>query len=1069
MLWLVRVALSRPYTFAVMAILILILGPLTYVNMRTDIFPDINMPVVSVVWTYNGFTADDVANRITTFYERQMTTTVNDIEHIESQSLAGVAVIKVFFYPGVNINGAVSQITAISQTVLKGMPPGITPPLVLTYNASSVPILQLALSSKTLLDNQLFDISNNFIRPQLAQVEGAAVPSPYGGKVRQVQVDLDPNNLRAKGLSPADVTHALSTQNLLLPGGTEKLGTFEYQVTLNASPKVMDELNDMPIKVVNGATIYLRDVAHVYDGFSPQTNMVRINGRHSVLTTIQKNGKASTLDIIASVKALLPRIEAGAPKGLEVALVGDQSGFVKESVDEVIREGMTAAALTGLMILLFLGSWRSTLIIIVSIPLAILSSIMALSAMGQTINIMTLGGLALAVGILVDDGTVTIENINWHLEHGKPVETAIMDGANQIVIPAFVSLLSICIVFVPMFLLQGVSKYLFVPLAEAVIFAMVASFILSRTLVPTMAKFLLKQHVHEVVAGEYPEMTEDGHPVIVQKPTKNPLVLFQRKFEQAFSSIRETYKRVLLLALSNRPIFIIGFLSFVLISFALVPWLGRNFFPAVDAGQIKLHIRAQMGTRIEDTARITDRIENEIRGIIPASEIKNVIDNIGVPVSGINLTYSNSSPVGPSDADILITLNDGHHPTEAYVQELRRKLNNDFPGVTFAFLPADIVSQILNFGLPAPLDVEIVGFKLQENRIYANELMSRLRSVSGLADLHMQQAFNEPELHATVDRARARALGLSQYDIAVSMIDSLSGSFQTAPNFWVNPSNNVSYPLVVQTPQYRIDTLSDLQNVPIPSGNSTVPQILGSLATITRRQTDAVVSHYDVQPAIDLFASTQNRDLGAVAADVNAILKATAKDVPKGSFVVLRGQVQAMNTSYTGLVFGLIGAILFIYLLIVVNFQSWLDPFVIITALPAALAGIVWMLFVTHTTLSVPALIGAIMSMGVATANSILVVSFARERLTEGDSGMMAAIESGYIRFRPVLMTALAMIIGMAPMAMSSGMNAPLGRAVIGGLTFATVATLLFVPVVFSLVHRRIKQTHTHNLSQSGE
>ena len=1073
MIWLVRVALSKPYTFVVMAILILILGPLVYLNMRTDIFPDIDLPVVSVVWTYNGLPADDMADRITTFYERNMTTTVNDIEHIESQSLPGVSVIKVFFHPGVNINGALSQITAVSQTVLKRMPPGITPPLVLTYNASSVPILQLALSSKTLLDNQLFDISNNFIRPQLAQVEGAAVPSPYGGKNRQIQVDLDPNALREKGLSPIDVTNALATQNLLLPAGTEKIGTFEYQVTLNASPTVLDDLNDMPIKTVNGATIYLRDVAHVYDGFSPQQNLVRIDGKHSVLTTIQKNGNASTLDIIKNVKALLPRIEAGAPPGLNVGLVGDQSGFVKASVNGVIREGITAAALTGLMILLFLGSWRSTLIITVSIPLAILSSIMALSAIGQTINIMTLGGLALAVGILVDDATVTIENINWHLEHGKSVETAIMDGAHQIVVPAFVSLLSINIVFVPMFFLQGVSKFLFVPLAEAVMFSMIASFILSRTLVPTMAKFLLKPHVH-IVQHDHSHLPMDEHAPVAEKPkrSKNPLVIFQHKFEQGFSRFRESYKGILLLALSNRPIFIAGFLGFVLISFALVPFLGRNFFPAVDAGQIKLHIRAQTGTRIEETARTVDQIELEIRKLIPASEITNIVDNIGLPVSGINLTYSNSAPIGSADADILITLNQGHEPTEGYVQKLRSHLNEDFPGVSFAFLPADIVSQILNFGLPAPLDVQIVGFNRAANRIYAAQLMKRLRTVSGMVDLRIQQAFNQPELHATVDRARALALGLSQRDIATSMLVSLSGSFQTSPNFWVNPSNHVSYPLVVQTPQYRIDTLSDLDNIPIPSGTSPVPQILGGLAKITRLQTDAVVSHYDVQPAIDIYATTQNRDLGGVAHDVDEILKATAKDVPKGSVVVLRGQVEAMNASYQGLVVGLIAAILFIYLLIVVNFQSWLDPFVIITALPAALAGIVWMLFVTHTTLSVPALIGAIMTMGVATANSILVVSFARERLTEGDSGMTAAIEAGYIRFRPVLMTALAMIIGMAPMALGLGeggeQNAPLGRAVIGGLAFATVATLLFVPVIFSIVHRH-KKTHTPNLSVSGE
>lgn len=1069
MLWIVRVALSRPYTFIVMAILIMILGPIVYINMRTDIFPDIKVPVVSVVWTYNGLPASEMSDRITTYYERQMTTTVNDIEHIESQSLPGVAIVKVFFHPGVNINGAVSQVTAVSQTVLKRMPPGITPPLVLTYNASSVPILQLALSSKTLLDNQLFDISNNFIRPQLAQVEGAAVPSPYGGKNRQVQVDLDPQALREKGLSPNDVTNALATQNLILPAGTEKIGKFEYNVLLNASPKELDELNDLPIKTINGSTIFLRDVAHVRDGFSPQQNLVRVDGKHSVLTTIQKNGAASTLDIIEHVKALLPRIEAGAPPGLVVGLVGDQSEFVKASVAGVIREGVIAAALTGLMILLFLGSWRSTLIITVSIPLAILSAIMALSALGQTINIMTLGGLALAVGILVDDATVTIENINWHLEMGKHVEASIMDGAHQIVVPALVSLMCICIVFIPMFYLEGVSKYLFVPLAEAVIFSMIASFILSRTLVPTMAKYLLKPHA-QAAHHDHPAPASGEHTHV---PSRNPLVLFQQGFEKTFTIVRENYKGLLLLALSQRPKFIIGFLSIVLLSFALVPWLGRNFFPAVDAGQIKLHIRAQTGTRIEETARLCDEIERKIREQIPPSEIKNIVDNIGLPVSGINLTYSNSSPIGPADADILITLNEDHHPTAGYVSQLRDLLNNNFPGVNFAFLPADIVSQILNFGLPAPLDVQIVGFNRAANRIYAAELMRKIKKVSGIADLRIQQAFNQPELHVDVDRARAQELGLSQRDIATSLLVTLSGSQQTAPNFWVNPKNHVSYPVVVQTPQYRVESIGDLQNLPLPpTGKSSSQQILGGLATVTRTQGEGVISHYDVQPTIDIFATTQDRDLGGVSHDVDEILKDTVKDVPKGSTVVLRGQTEAMNASYTGLLFGLLGAIVLIYLLIVVNFQSWLDPFVIITALPAALAGIVWMLFVTHTTLSVPALIGAIMCMGVATANSILVVSFARERLREGDSGMTAAIEAGYIRFRPVLMTALAMIIGMAPMALGLGeggeQNAPLGRAVIGGLMFATVATLFFVPVIFSLVYRHHKKFTPHSHEQHG-
>ncbi len=1050
MLWIVRVALSRPYTFIVLALLILILGPLVYVNMRTDIFPDIKVPVVSAVWTYNGMPPADMSNRIVTFYERQLSTSVNDIEHIESQSLPGVAIVKIFFQPDVNINAAVSQVTALSQTVLKRLPPGITPPLILSYNASSVPVLQLALSSDTLLDNQLFDISNNFIRPQLAQVEGAAVPSPYGGKNRQISVDLDMQALRSKGLTPQNVTDAILNQNLILPAGTEKIGRFEYNVLLNASPDALDELNDLPIKSVNGATILLRDVAHVRDGFSPQQNMVRVNGQHSVLTTIQKNGSASTLDIIAHVKELLPRIEAGAPPGLIVKMVGDQSVFVKSAVDGVIREGVTAAALTGLMILLFLGSWRSTLIITISIPLAVLSAIMALSFFGQTLNIMTLGGLALAVGILVDDATVTIENMNWHLEKGKHVEESIMDGAHQIVGPAFVSLLCICIVFIPMFFLTGVAKYLFVPLAEAVIFSMVASFILSRTLVPTLAKYLLRAHAqvhHE----------EGAHAA----PSKNPLVRFQHGFENIFNKIRDKYKGFLLVSLSHRPRFIIGFLSFVLLSFALVPFLGRNFFPEVDAGQIKLHIRAQTGTRLEETARLCDEIERRIKQQIPAEEIKNVVDNIGLPVSGVNLTYSNSSPIGPGDADILISLNEGHKPTAQYVKILRERLKDDFPGVSFAFLPADIVSQILNFGMPAPIDVQVVGFNRKANQQYAAAILSRIKKVPGLADVRIQQAFNQPELHVDVNRTRAMEMGMTQRDVATNLLVSLSGSLQTAPGFWVNPSNNVSYPLVVQVPQYRLDTLNDLQNLPVAMGQDTTSsaQLLGSVANISRKQGEAVVSHYDVQPTIDIYGATQGRDLGSVAYDINQILKDTAKDVPKGSFVVMRGQVKAMNESYSGLMFGLLGAIVLIYLLIVVNFQSWLDPFVIITALPAALAGIIWMLFVTNTTLSVPALIGSIMCMGVATANSILVVSFARERLREGDSGFTAAMEAGFMRFRPVLMTALAMIIGMAPMALGLGeggeQNAPLGRAVIGGLAFATFATLFFVPVIFSLVHRK--------------
>ncbi len=1059
MLGIIRLALNRPYTFVVLAILILIVGTLSALRTPVDIFPNIKLPVISIVWTYNGLPPDEMSDRVITYFERQMTTTVNDIEHIESQSLPGVGVIKVFFQPDVNINAALAQVTAVSQTVLKRLPPGITPPLVLSYNASSVPILQLALSSKTLTDQQLFDLSNNFIRPQLAEVEGAAVPSPYGGKNRQVVVDIDPEALRSKNLSPQDVTNAILAQNLILPSGTEKLGKFEYNVKLNGSPKDLDELNNLPIKSTNGTTIYLHDVAHVRDGYSPQQNLVLVDGQRSVLTTVQKNGNASTLDIIAHVKRLLPKIKAGAPEGLVLNTLLDQSVFVKAAVSSVIREGVIAAALTGLMILLFLGSWRSTLIITVSIPLAVLSSVTMLSALGETINVMTLGGLALAIGILVDDATVTIENINWHLEQGKDVTAAILDGSKQIVTPALVSLLCICIVFVPMFFLTGVARYLFVPMAEAVVFALIASFVLSRTLVPTMAKYLLRPHVDPHVATEH--TIADA---VREDPTQHMsgglgfLARFQRGFERRFESVREIYRELLVMALSRRRMFLGAFAVVVLLTFVLAPWLGENFFPSIDSGQIKLHMRAQTGTRIEETARLATQVEKSIRRIIPADQLKSVVDNIGLPVSGVNITYSNSAPIGPADADILISLNDDHRPSEEYVAKLRDVLPQEYPGASFAFLPADIVSQILNFGLPAPIDIQVIGFKRDENRVYAGRLMGRIKHVAGIADLRIQQAFNQPELRVDVDRTRAGELGMTERDVATSMLVSLSGSAQTAPTFWVNPKNHVSYPIVVQTPQYKIDSLSQLENIPVTTSNGGT-ELLGGVAEITRGQGEGVVSHYDVQPTIDIFGAVQGRDLGAVAADIRSIIDDMAKEVPAGSTVEMRGQVQTMRESYSSLMFGLAGAIVLIYLLIVVNFQSWLDPFVIITALPAALAGIVWILFLTGTTLSVPALTGAIMCMGVATANSILVVSFARERLAEGADAVSAVIDAGFIRFRPVLMTALAMIIGMAPMAFAMGeggeQNAPLGRAVIGGLIFATCATLFFVPVIFSLVHAR--------------
>jgi CzcA family heavy metal efflux pump len=1044
MLAIVRIALQRPYTFVVMAVLILIFGVKAWTATPADIFPDIGIPVVSAVWTYNGLPPEEMSGRIVYYYERTLSSQVNDIQHIESQSLPGYGIVKVFFQPKVNINTAIAQITAASQTVLKLLPPGVTPPYVLVFNASSVPILQLALSSKTLSQSQLSDYGQNFIRPQLATVAGAAVPSPYGGKIRQVQVDLNPGKLEAYKISAQDVTGALADENLITPVGTEKIGKFEYIVSLNDAPKEIAKLNDLPIKIVDGATVYIRDVANVHDGSPPQTNIVRVDGSHAVLMTIQKAGSASTLDVINGVKALLPKIRASLPKSLDLEAVGDQSEFVNDAVSGVLREGIIAAALTGLMILIFLGSWRSTLIITISIPLAILFSVAVLSALGETINVMTLGGLALAVGILVDDATVTIENINYHLEQGKDVESAIMDGARQIVVPATVSLLCICIVFVPMFSLGGVAGFLFKPLAEAVIFALIGSYVLSRTLVPTMANFLLKNvaaHGH----GEEPP------------PSRNPLVWFQRGFERRFEGLRNSYRNILISALGSSRLFVAGFLAAVVISSGLVPFLGQNFFPNIQSPQIKLHVRAPAGTRIEETANLIDHVENAVRKVIPLSAIETIVDNIGLPISGINVAYGNSGTIGVSDADILISLKpEFAEKTDAAVDKLRERLPREFPGTSFAFLPADIVSQILNFGLPAPIDVQIIGNKAEENRAYAEKIFKRVARVTGIADPRIQQQFNAPALNVDVDRSLAANVGLTERDVATSLQVNLAGSIQTAPTFWLNPKNGVSYPIVVQTPQYWIDSLSDLANVQISGKNKLQP--LGALSDTVRGASPAVVSHYNVQPVIDIYGTTHGRDLGAVAGGIQRILDETATEVPAGSTVVLRGQITTMSAAYSQLYVGLALAVVLIYLLIVVNFQSWLDPFVIVSALPAALAGIVWMLFITHTTLSVPALTGAIMCMGVATANSILVVSFARERLAEGADALTAAIDAGFTRFRPVLMTALAMIIGMAPMALSAEQNAPLGRAVIGGLMCSTIATLLFVPVVFMMVHSRAKR-----------
>ena len=1044
-MWIVRLALARPYTFVVLAILILIASPVAIDRMPTDIFPNIDIPVVAADWTYTGMAPTEFEGRVVSAYERSLSTTVSDIDHIESQTINGMSIVKIFFQPDVSVNTAIAEVTAISQTVLKQMPPGITPPLIMSYNASTVPILQLSLSSPTLSEQELGDLGMNYMRSQLATVAGAAVPWPYGGKNPQVMVDINPALLQANGLSAQDVVSALNTQNLILPAGTAKLGAYEYNVDMNASPQTIQGIADLPLKAVNGTTLYLHDIGSVRNGFAPQTNIVRQDGRRGALLTVYKSGNASTLDIVSGIRKLLPIVTATLPMDLKITPLADQSIFVRAAISGVVREAIIAACLTGVMILVFLGSWRSTLIIAVSIPLSILSSIVVLAALHETINIMTLGGLALAVGILVDDATVTIENIERYQEQGMPLNDAILEGAAQISVPALVSTLCICIVFLPMFFLSGVPKYLFVPLAEAVVFAMLASYVLSRTLVPTLAKYILKPHS----AGTDHEATK-GH--------WNPFAAFQRGFVRVFQALRSGYSATLASAVRRRRVFLPSFLLVCLVMFLLVPWLGQDFFPDVDTGQIKLHMRAPTGMRIEETARLCDQIEGSIRQSIPPKDLDGILDNIGLPISPINLTYSNSAPIGSEDADILVNLRDHHKPTNDYVAVLSDRLRQQFPQITFAFLPADMVSQILNFGLPAPIDVQIAGPNSNANRLFANNLLNQLQHVPGAADLRIQQAFDQPKLHLEIDRTKAAEGGFSQKDIADNLLISLSGSFQTTPTFWLNPKNGVSYNLVAQTPQYRIQTLNDLKNIPITGPHAQQPEILADVASVHRDEEMGVVSHYNVQRVIDIYGAARNRDLGAVGRDLQRIVNANRSKLPAGSRIFIRGQLSTMRDSYVSLLGGLRFSIVLVYLLMVVNFQSWLDPFIIITALPAALAGIVLFLFLTHTTLSVPALMGAIMCMGVATANSILVVTFAKERLLETGNPITAALEAGATRFRPVLMTALAMIIGMVPMAMGLGeggeQNAPLGRAVIGGLICATAATLFFVPGVFSLLHR---------------
>lgn len=1052
-MWIVRTALEKPYTFIVMAILILLTTPLAVMRTPVDVLPEINIPVISVIWSYNGLSAEQMGNRITQSHERILTTTVNDIEHIESQSLGGIAIIKIFFQPNVNIQTAISQVVAVSQAVLRQMPPGITPPLVIKYTASSIPVIQIGMSSTVLAEKELFDAALNILRPQIVTIPGIAMPFPYGGKVRAVSVDIDPQALLAKGMTSSDVINAITTQNLTLPAGTTKIGDTEFNVSLNASPPSIAELNNIPVRTVNGATTFLREVAHVRDGFSPQINIVRQDGQRGLLLTALKNGGASTLDVVNALKEKLPSLLPLLPEGIEVKLLADQSIFVKEAIAGVVHEALIAAVLTAIMLLLFLGNWRTTVIIAISIPLSIFSSLIVLHLLGETINIMTLGGLALAVGILVDDATVTIENIERHLHMGKDLYEAIMEGAGEIAVPAFVSTLCICIVFVPMFFLGGVAKYLFVPLAEAVIFAMLASYILSRTLVPTMAYMLLG---HATKQGRIGQAIYDVH------------VRFNSRFEK----FRTAYVLLLSHLLTHRKQFIFGFLFFCIASCGIFALLGRDLFPLVDTGQIKLHMRAPSGTRVERTAIIADQVQTVIRQVIPEKDLEGVIDNVGLPNSGINLSYSSSGTIGAFDADIMITLKPGHRPSEEYMEALLPQLRKNFPDVEFFFQPADIVTQILNFGLPAAIDVQIVGANYAANQKFASKLVTKIAAVPGAADVHVHQRLDKPSIALKMDRTRMQGLNLTPADLAQNVLLPLSGSAQTSPSFWLNPSNNINYSIQVQAPQAKIESLDDLLRLPVgPSNaaassvlaasnaaNGRTTQLLGNLVTVTPTAEFAILTRYNIQPSIDIYANVRGRDLAGVASDVQKIMDAARAELPRGSRMVMRGQVETMKNSYTGLAIGLLGAIVLVYLLIVVNFQSWLDPFIVIAALIAALAGIAWMLILTATNLSVPALTGAIMTMGVATANSVLVISFARQRLADGLPALSAALEAGSTRLRPVLMTALAMILGMIPIAIGIGegseQNAPLGRAVIGGLIFATVSTLLFVPVLFASFHR---------------
>ena len=1050
-MWIVRLALNRPYTFVVLGLLLFLAAPVMLLRTPVDIFPEINIPVVSIIWTYTGLVPHEMETRITSIYERALTTTVGNVDHIESQSLNGVAVIKVYLQPQANVDGAIAEVDAEAQATMKQLPSGITPPLVIRYSASTVPILQLGLSGKGLSEQQLNDMGTNFIRPQLATIPGAAVPLPYGGKVRQIMVDIDSTRLKSEGLSPLDVVNAINAQNVILPSGTAKIGNSEYNIGLNGTPLTVQELNNLPVTTINGGTIFVHDVANVRDGFAVQQNIVRQDGQRGALLTIEKSGNASTLSIISGIRAALPGIAATLPPQMVIRQLADQSIFVKASLNGVGREGLIAALLTSIMILVFLGSWRSTLIICISIPLSILTSLLLLSALGETINIMTLGGLALAVGVLVDDATVEIENMQRNVAMGKELRQAILDGAQEIALPAFVSTVCISIVFVPMFFLSGVARYLFVPLAEAVVFALFASYFFSRTIIPTLVMFLLpkelEQHRH----------AETGQPL-------GRCAKIHQRSEHAFESLQAGYTRLFAQCLEHRKIFVSCFLTFCLLSLLILPWLGQDFFPAVDAGQFLLHVRAKTGTRIEETARDVDEVERYIRTQIPANELTGTLDNIGVPTSGINLSYNSTGTIGNADADVLVSLQPNHHPTADYVARLREELPKQFTGMSFFFEPADIVAQTLNFGVPAPIDIQFVGKEVSDNFKVATQVAEKMRAVPGAVDVHIQQALDQPRLQYNVDRVRLQQLGLTERDVANNVLVSLSSSFQTTPNFWLNPQNGVSYNIAVQTPQYKINSIDALNNIPVNSPTASTPQLFENLASMTHESEPAVVSHYNVRPVIDIYANVQGRDLGGVASDVHRITADAAKSLPRGSTLVTRGQVATMHSSFVGLFAGLAFAVALVYLLLVVNFQSWTEAFIIITALPGALAGVVWMLLLTRTTLSVPALMGTIMCIGVATSNSVLVITFANEHFAESKDSFRAALEAGATRLRPVMMTALAMIIGMIPMALGLGdggeQNAPLGRAVIGGLLFATVATLFFVPIIFAMVRRTKTQSN---------